>query len=1124
MEVSASGKNDGADASVDKPLPKKGWSLLGWLNFRNLGPLGAIGAVGLVLFLVFYFRLVGWTVDRLYDQGIFYDADSEGLISVSSPQLFTRERLINQRLQESAWIDSRIAAVDELIADQRFAQPSEIRSLSEGLSVALQTADAQGVATPPDDQPAARARLAKDPLSEFAAANYYRQTLVQEKFQSILDDAHDTYSNTLQRLNFDLTISPARHHSTSVAAVSITLEQPSDPEWVLQKYGELLIDVRDELQQTALRMINDRKSIYQPETNYLLSPRTNALLIAEVNRLSRGEAWREDIESLKAIVLDQHQSNVVQVFRSHLHGVSDDPAVGSSLLEVFFPQPKGNPEMPPGANDGTNGLPDVHTVKANTRSPEQNSGPPPPDIDQIANHLQSSCGGGPMSIWELFGPSTTASPEYAMLEQSFVNFSEANAPKQGETLQNASASTAQDPNMQAFWKLELRKLLSDKSLRVPCKPQSQRLNQIALIELLGSLSLDPLVLPEWSRNCTHARMQQVKEYRGQQFSVGEIRKSVEKPEHWKWAEAFEGPGDFWRRCGAHRMALLDIGIVHLVHAELKNTPIDTAGRVRRLDDYFVLDKDMCDLNSCELIVRTISEDFRATGAQALGSGQMGIWRQWLRKETSNCLNSRTRALRSFEAGDKSNPEHPTVENASQNIELCALMIGRQEALRLFSELSCFASARSYTVYPRQGVGQSVLEQSRRSWSLSSLFGQNSGGANRTMDRARITQSVPILGIGDTGPQMTDNVTDCGISFVTILNTLNVKDDLMKSFKTVMQNPNNPNIEEEWRNRMFCLLTSAKVSQETLRQDNEGKCAPGQVARIPDDPDTDFDFSMKHLTMAVRQLRQKQTTVSWVVLPNDAGLWGSRHIAKSIPLSAIVSLPSWWPGVQIITETCWLRPRNMHDDSNRSMCPKGEKAQETARRHTEQTLPLPYNLEDVLPKLGFFLIRYPYIDRFEASDMVLESGREVQLRITGKRLWKNPMVRLGEQWHTRVEVLPDMRGVVATFKCLAPLSHGKEKRPVVSTADPIRLSISDKPTVYRSAKSAGADSLTADELGRMYTEKRPVQVWTSEGNTSQTAVTIRAFRPNFSLEGKLEAPCWAHEELANARQQLKDAPK
>lgn len=157
-------------------------------------------------------------------------------------------------------------------------------------------------------------------------------------------------------------------------------------------------------------------------------------------------------------------------------------------------------------------------------------------------------------------------------------------------------------------------------------------------------------------------------------------------------------------------------------------------------------------------------------------------------------------------------------------------------------------------------------------------------------------------------------------------------------------------------------------------------------------------------------------------------------------------------------------------------------------------------------------------------MVLESGREVQLRITGKRLWKNPMVRLGEQWHTRVEVLPDMRGVVATFKCLAPLPHGKEKRPVVDNADPIRLSISDSPFGNGYSNSSKATSLSAEELGRMYTEKRPVQVWTSEGNTSQTAVMIRAFRPNFSLEGKLEAPCWAHEELANARQQLKDAPE
>lgn len=1051
--------------------------------------------------------IVNWVSDQLHDREVLYNPKKEGLIAVSSPQLFTRERLINQRMEESAWIDSRIAAVADMIEKKRFLKPTDIRSVKEDINFTLQTQD-----TGDDDRGSSlplemiNNLLEKDPLSEFKAANSYRQKLVQEKFQSILDDAHDTYSNTLQRLNFNLTISPALDHSTSVAAVSVTLEQPKDPEWIMQKYGELLNDVRDELQQTAQRMIDDRKSIFRMDTDYFLNAQANDLLIAEVKHLSKGYDydWRSDVEERKKATLDQHQATMLQSFQTYLQSVGDDPAIGSALIDIFFQSsgpPRGS-QIPKWPSDW-NGLVPISMIWSALANDWRRSSTPPPDISALANKLESTCNSGSASIWSLFPSGTPERASYKRLEKAFVAFSGAKASREPAEGRLAKVS------LDEIWKLDLRELLSEKSYSAPCPPAAQQIGQIALLELLGDLNQKNAYKQDWMKHCSPENKRNMSKYKGDDFKK-ETREGegMQKPILGDWAENFEDPGDFRRKCGAHRQSLLEIGVAHLVHAELNNTPIDTAGRIRHLDNYFSVDKDNCDLNSCQLIVRTISEGFRYAGLHSLNSQSSSDWTDWLKEETSDCLDEQTRAFRL----DRSRRAEG-IRQASKRVDQCALIIGRQEALRLFAELSCFASARSYTVYPREGVGDSILEQDSRGWSLSSFFGQNMVSATRASERAHVMQSVPILGLGDIGDHDRDRAIECGASFLAILNNINVKDDLTKYFSKLIYGKSKINVGFKWKQLMHCLLDAAKSGKQVLESAN----CPSDSPKF-----SLVKFDLKELTMVVRHLRQRETTISWIVNPKNEGFLGSRHIAQSIPLSAIVSLPSWWPGVRIATETCWIRPKRMHAESGRSLCldekplNSPNELSQRARRHAAQMLPLPSNVEDVLPKLGFFLIRYPYLDHFNSSDISLESGREVQLRLTGKRLWKNPMVRIGEQWHTKVEVLPDMRGVVATFKCLAPLTQRGKNRRVVRQAATIRLTSSKIDDNDHDKDYVDGGPAKAENQDFEYAEQRPVQVWTSEGNTSQITVTVHAFRPNYRLDGMIEVPCWANEQIDKIR--------
>ncbi|WP_121064509.1 hypothetical protein [Chachezhania antarctica] len=1018
-----------------------------------------------VAMLVFLFYLpLPWMVNSvrewLYDccYGVFYNPEREGLISVASPQLFTRERLVNQRLEESAWLDGRIKDVEDQLEKKEFATYSYIANKDESVRAVTnagtpprETAGASGrlvEETTADDETVVLTEVRTPPLQEFKQANYYRQHLVQEKFQSILDDAHDTSSNTLQRLNFDLSIAPARRHSTSVAAVSVTLEQPKDPEWILQKYGELLFDVREELQEITTRMIADRQSIFRIDVDgdYTLNAETASLLKRELAERNRSDT-QTDIATLKSTAFDQYLGNTFFALRQHLMSIGEDPAIGAALVEVFFPN-------------------------NNRWTPE------------MGGRMLETCSTRSTSIWALLPRNATKGPKYTALEQTYAAY------------QNAQGND-QDPGSA----LKLRQLLADSRFSAPCPPPTEeRLRQGAMIELLGRYFLEVHRPLDPDRECTDETWN---------AALLELKSGL-------GPEKAKAKQDILQKCGPilheRKEAARAAGLVQLVKAELENTPVDTAGRLRRLSDYFSISDAHCDWNSCELVILTKAEHSRRETFAKLET-LLGT-PAGKRQDASITLSKIAGDSGCNELTSASTWNDGDIRRAADE---CALNIGRQEALRLFAELSCFASARSYTIYPREGMGRNVLERSSQNWSLLSVFGQNRAERTSLAEEARVRHTVPILGMGDMGSRDGNwpderQPIECGEDFLKILNTLDIREPLTNALRNGLNNSwrnADPKFSAPWKNRMKCLLNTATAAAGNLETFETGAeaCTTAEVGKTYTKDADEFDLST--LTMVVRHLREQSTTISWIVFPQNEGLWGTSHVAQSFPLSAIVSLPSWWPGAQIVTQTCWQRPMRLGLKSGRSLCPEPERPPESessARVESRQIMPLPTNIEDVLPKLGFFLIRYPYLDRQDTQQITLESGREATLRLSGKRLWKNPRVRLGEQWSTRIEVMPDMRGIIATFDCVAPLANGNG--PTHQDADMMQLAS----TVAAPENEAdpAEDKDGSEETGR-YHEARSARVWTSEGNTQILTVLVSPFRPRYALGGEGEWPCWAEKE-------------
>lgn len=166
-----------------------------WRSARLAGGL-AVLLVALLAALV----VLDAGIDRVTRVVERHTRPTGGFISIESPEVYTRERLLNDRLDHAAWLDKQLA---QMMQDD-FA--GKFRSVD-----ALQTAEllrrigAQGT---PDRQTLATAEPTT--LAVFEAMNEYREALRAERTQLLLDDRHDAEGNTLYLLSFDTTVVRAR--------------------------------------------------------------------------------------------------------------------------------------------------------------------------------------------------------------------------------------------------------------------------------------------------------------------------------------------------------------------------------------------------------------------------------------------------------------------------------------------------------------------------------------------------------------------------------------------------------------------------------------------------------------------------------------------------------------------------------------------------------------------------------------------------------------------------------------------------------------------------------------------------------------------------------------------------
>jgi hypothetical protein len=201
----------------------------------------------------------------------FIDHADVGKIVVNSPTVYTRQRLVNDRLDQAHWLRTQLKST-EVGYDQKFNSIDQVRRTVSNTQFKIADAPAEtstdASAEKPSDSATGRSRgtataeavsVEGTTMALFRAKNAYREEVRSEITQTELDDRHDIDGNTIFRLTFDASIiAGTRRDSVAVIGVRLQhepLEKSLIHELYLADYRSLYQDWAEYFQRTLRKSL-----------------------------------------------------------------------------------------------------------------------------------------------------------------------------------------------------------------------------------------------------------------------------------------------------------------------------------------------------------------------------------------------------------------------------------------------------------------------------------------------------------------------------------------------------------------------------------------------------------------------------------------------------------------------------------------------------------------------------------------------------------------------------------------------------------------------------------------------------------------------------------------------------
>lgn len=209
---------------------------------------------------------------------------------------------------------------------------------------------------------------------------------------------------------------------------------------------------------------------------------------------------------------------------------------------------------------------------------------------------------------------------------------------------------------------------------------------------------------------------------------------------------------------------------------------------------------------------------------------------------------------------------------------------------------------------------------------------------------------------------------------------------------------------------------------------------------------------------------------YMVSNSSKGAVGFVHAPVQYSLSAVISVPNWWTALNLKVKSCWIEQDEISQlklergsgDAGHTFVEDICHAYSIESSHSndiDYVVRLPGSPEELPRKLGYEIERVPSVRDLRAGEPLADffiGQEDASLIITGDELWRSTVVTMGNQKADNIEVLPNMKGIIARF--------GKVRVP-----DQKMSSVTPKNTTRPTAPCV------------VYSK---VVVWTSEGKTEQ----------------------------------------
>jgi hypothetical protein len=173
-----------------------------------------------------------------------------------------------------------------------------------------------------------------------------------------------------------------------------------------------------------------------------------------------------------------------------------------------------------------------------------------------------------------------------------------------------------------------------------------------------------------------------------------------------------------------------------------------------------------------------------------------------------------------------------------------------------------------------------------------------------------------------------------------------------------------------------------------------------------------------------------------------------HAPTQNSLSAVISVPSWWTTIGLEIDTCWIDQADLPDLKKLKV--RGlNKTERPARNYVldlcdtgsyggehdvdiDYLVRLPGSAEELPRKFGYEIERVPALSGGGVLAEFYVGQQNASLIIQGQELWRSTVVTMGHQKADNIEVLPNMKGIIATFETVDSPSQKIEFIPLDKT--------------------------------------------------------------------------------------------